>query len=145
MWCVEKGLKACWIIVDVTSCLCACEVCDVMKMVISSLYMWTCHLHYSEALVVTSVMWNEKEEKFKVDKQFQGMYRAPRWILYFEASILGRDDYYLSRVASHATMDAWKNMSPMGSILRDNKRVSLDHTCIIILDIAFHCTAHTYH
>ena len=33
--CVEKGLKSCWIIVDVTSCLCGCELCDVMKMVIS--------------------------------------------------------------------------------------------------------------
>ena len=52
VWCVEKGLKACWIIVDVTSCLCGCKVCDVMKVVISSLFVRTCHLHYSEALIV---------------------------------------------------------------------------------------------
>ena len=79
--CVEKGLKACWIIVDVTSCLCGCELCDVMEMVISSLYVWTCHLHYSEALVLTSVMCIEKE-----------------WVLkrmyHFEGRIARRDGYY---------------------------------------------------
>ena len=60
VWCVEKGWKAFWIIIDVISCLCCCELCDVMKMVISSLFVWTCHLHYSEALVVASVMCIEK-------------------------------------------------------------------------------------
>ena len=123
--CVEKGLKACWIIVDVTSCLCGCELCDVMKMVISSLFVWTCHLHYSEALVVTSVMCIEKE-----------------WVLkrmyHFEGRIARREGYYLSRVVSCAATDAWTDMSPMGPGLRDSGCVPLGQTCIIILDIALH-------
>ena len=89
--CVEKGLKSCWIIVDVTSCLCGCELCDVMKMVISSLFVWTSHLHYSEASVVTSVMCIEIE-----------------WVLkrmyHFEGRIVRRDWYYLSRDVSRAAM-----------------------------------------
>ena len=155
--CVEKGLKACWIIVDVTSCLCGCKLCDVMKMVISSLYVWTCHLHYSEALVVTSVMCIEKEcvlqrmhhfegriarrDRYYISRDvlraamdtiFRRTYRAPRWLL-------------LSRVMSCAATDAWTDMSHMGPGLRDSGCVSLGQTCIIILDIAFHCIAHTYH
>ena len=89
--CVEKGLKSCWIIVDVTSCLCSCELCDVTKMVISSLFVWTCHLHYSETLVVTSVMCIEKE-----------------WVLkrmyHFERRIACRDEYYISRDVSRTVM-----------------------------------------
>ena len=89
--CVEKGLKSCWIIVDVTSCLSGCELCNVMKMVISSLFVWACHLHYSEALVVTSVMYIEKE-----------------WVLkrmyHFEGRIARRDGYYISRDVLRAAM-----------------------------------------
>ena len=76
--------------VDVTLCLCGCELCDVMKMVISSLYVWTCHLHYSEALVVPSVMCIEKA-----------------WVLkrlyHFEGRIARRDEYYISEghIARH--------------------------------------------
>ena len=150
MCCVEKGLKACWIIVYVTSCFCGCELCDVMKMIISSLYVWTCHLHYYEALVVTRVMCIEKEWVLKrmyhfegriarrdgyyisrdvsraaMDTIFRGTYRAPWWLL-------------LSRVVSCAATDAWTDMSPMGPGLRDSGCVSLGHTCIIILDIALH-------
>ena len=91
VWCVEKGLKTCWIIVDVTSCLCGCELCDVMKMVISSLFVWTSHLHYSEASVVTSVMCIEIE-----------------WVLkrmyHFEGRIARRDWYYISRDVSRTAM-----------------------------------------
>ena len=67
-----------------------------------------------------------------MDTIFRGTYRAPRWLL-------------LSRVVSCAATDAWTDMSPMGPELRDSECVSLDQTCIIILDIAFHCIAHTYH
>ena len=142
--CVEKGLKTSWIIVDVTSCLRGCELCDVMKMVISSLYVWTCHLHYSEALVVASVMWLRNNGYLRgctisrdvshaaMDTIFRGTYRALRWLL-------------LSRVVSCAATDAWTDMSPMGPGLRDSGCVSLGQTCIIILDIAFHYIAHTYH
>ena len=87
----EKELKVCWIIVDVTSCLCGCELCDVMKMAISSLFVWTCHLHYFEALVVTSVMCIDKEWLLK------RMY-------HFEGRIARRDWYYLSRDVSRAAM-----------------------------------------
>ena len=48
-----------------------------------------------------------------------------------------------SRVVRHE--DAWTDMSPMGPRLRDSGCVSLGKTCITILDIAFHCIAHTYY
>ena len=137
--CVEKRLKACWIVVDVTSCFWGCELCDVMKMVISSLFVWTCHLHYSEALVVTSVMCIEKE-----------------WVLkrmyHFEGRIARCDGYYISRDVSRAAMvtiiedrvvcrdRCIDRYVPMGPALRDSECVSLGQTCIIILDIALHCT-----
>ena len=67
-----------------------------------------------------------------MDTIFRGKYRAPQWLL-------------LSRVVSCAATDAWTDMSPMGPGLRDSGCVSLGQTCVIILDIAFHCIAHTYH
>ena len=67
-----------------------------------------------------------------MDTIFRGTYRAPRWL-------------QLSRVVSCAATDAWTDMSPMGPGLRVSGCVSLGQTCIIILDIAFHCIAHTYY
>ena len=76
---------------------------------------------------------------------------------YFEGRIVCRDGYYISRDVSRAAMvtiikgvscaatDAWTDMSPMDPGLRDSGCVSLGQTCIIILDIAFHCITHTYH
>ena len=76
---------------------------------------------------------------------------------HFEGRIAHRDGYYISkdesraamvtisRVVSCAATDAWTDMSPMGPGLRDSGCVSLGQTCIIILDIAFHCITHTYH
>ena len=67
-----------------------------------------------------------------MDTIFRGTYHAPRWLL-------------LSRVMSCAVTDAWTDMSPMGPGLRNSGCVSLGQTCIIILNIAFHYIAHTYH
>ena len=67
-----------------------------------------------------------------MDTIFRGAYCAPRWLL-------------LSRVVSCASIDAWTDMFLMGPELRDSRCVSHGQTCIIILDIAFHCIAHTYH
>ena len=67
-----------------------------------------------------------------MDTIFRGTYRALRWLL-------------LSRIVPCAATDAWTDMSPMGPGLRDSGCISLGQTCIIILDIAFHCIAHTYH
>ena len=76
---------------------------------------------------------------------------------HFEGRIARRDGYYILRDVSRATMvtiieclscaaiDAWTNMSPMGPGVKDNGCVSLGQTYIIILDIAFHCIAHTYY
>ena len=80
-------------------------------------------------MMVKSVMCVEKEWELKEDVPFRGTYRAPRWLL-------------LSRVVSCAATDAWTDMSPMGPELRDSGCVSLGQTCIIILDIAFHCIGH---
>ena len=67
-----------------------------------------------------------------MDTIFRGTYRALRFLLFL-------------RVVSCAATDAWIDMSPMGPRLRDSGCVSLGLTYIIILDIAFHCIAHTYH
>ena len=67
-----------------------------------------------------------------MDTIFRGTYHALRWLL-------------LSRVVSCAATDARTDMSPMGPGLRDSGCVSLGQACIIILDIAFHYIAHTYH
>ena len=76
---------------------------------------------------------------------------------HFEGRIARRDGYYILRNVSRAPMllisrfvlcaatDAWIVMSPMGPGLRDSGCVSLGQICIIILDIALHCIAHTYH
>ena len=71
--------------------VCSCEVCDVMKMFLSSLFVWICHLHYSEALAVTSVMCIDKEWVFK------RMY-------HFEGRIARRDGYCISRDVSRAAI-----------------------------------------
>ena len=75
----------------------------------------------------------------------------------FEGHIARRYGYYIFRDVSRAVMitisgvvscaarDAWKNMSSMGPGQRDIGCVSLGQTCIIILDIAFHCFEHAYH
>ena len=83
------------------------------------------------------------------------------WVLkrmyHFEGRIARRDGYYISRDVSRAAMvtisrvvscaatDTWTDMSPVDPGLRDSGCVSLGQTCIIILYIAFHCIAHTYH
>ena len=76
---------------------------------------------------------------------------------HFEGRIARRDGYYISRDVSRAAMvtilkvvscaatHAWTDMSPMGPGLRDSGCVSLGQTCIVILDIAFHCIADTYY
>ena len=136
---------------------CCCELWNVMKMVISSLLMWTCHLHYFKTWLWQVLCALRKNENLKRMYHFEGRitrrdgyyisrdvsraamdtifwetYRASQWLL-------------LSRVVSSATTDAWTDISPMGPELRDSGCVSLGQTCIIILDIAFHCIAHAYH
>ena len=142
---LRKGLKAFWIIVDVTSCLCGCEVSDVMKVVISSFFVWTCHLYYSDALVVTNVMCIEKEWVLKRMYHLEGRI-APRWILYFEGRIARRDGYYIEGrvVRRDRCMDRYV---PYGS------RTERQRVCITRSDmhnytwhcIPLHCIAHTYH
>ena len=77
-------------------------------------------------------------------------------IYHFEGRITRRDGYYIYRDVSRTVMvtiiedqitrsdDAWTDMSPMGPRLRDKGCVTLGKTCIIILDITFHCIVHTY-
>ena len=62
-----------------------------MKMVMSSFCVWTCHLHYSEALVMTSVMCIER--KWVIKRMY-----------HFEGRIVRRDGYYISRDVSRAVM-----------------------------------------
>ena len=74
-------------------------------------------------------------------------------ILYFEGRIARRDGYYISRDVSRAAMvtiikgrvarrdRCMDRYVPIGLGLSDSGCVSLGQTCIIILDIAFHCIA----
>ena len=67
------------------------------------------------------------------------------------------DGYYISRDVSRAAMvtiikgrvarrdRCMDRYVPIGLGLSDSGCVSLGQTCIIILDIAFHCNAHSYH
>ena len=101
-------------------------------------------MNYSEALVVTSIMCIEKECVLKRMYLFKGR-------------ITRRDGYHISRDVSRAAMvtiikgrvarrdRCMDRYVPIGLGLSDSGCVSLGQTCIIILDIAFHCIAHTYH
>ena len=76
---------------------------------------------------------------------------------HFEGRIARRDGYYISRDVSRAAMAIFiegcvvhrdrcmDRMSPVGPGLRDSGCISLGQSCIIILDITFHCIVHTYH
>ena len=98
--------KICWIIVDVVSWLCCCELCNAIKMVISSLFVWTCHMHCSETWLWKMLCELRKNKKLRVwtismdvscaamNTIFRGTYRALRWILYFEGRITHRIGYY---------------------------------------------------
>ena len=125
IWCVEKGLKACWIVIDVISCLYCCELCNAMKMGISSLFVWTCHLHYFDTWLWQVLCALRKNENLKRMYHFEG--RNAR-----------HNSYYYSRVVSCTATDAWTDMSPVGLRLRDSGCVSLGQTCIIILYIILH-------
>ena len=90
LWCVEKGLKACWIIVNVISCLSCCEMCNFIKMIIFSLFVWTCHLHYSET-------WSwQVSYALRENGNLNRMY-------HFEGRLKRRVGYYISRDVSRAT------------------------------------------
>ena len=83
------------------------------------------------------------------------------WVLkrmyHFEGRIARRDGYYISRDVSRAVMitiiegrvvhrdRCTDRYVPHGS-RTERQRVCITRLdCIIILDIAFHCIAHTYH
>ena len=143
--------KDCWIIVDVVvNC--------------AMLWKWSSPHYFCEHVitlfwdrVVTSFMCIEKEWEIKRMYHFEGHfalrdeYYILRNVSHAAMETIFREKYgasqclLLSRVVSHASIDACKDMSPMCPGLRNSGCVSLGHTCIIILDIVFHCIAHTYH
>ena len=78
-----KGLlKYCW---------CCCELCNVMKLVISSLFGWTCHFYYFETWLWKVLCALRKNENLKRMYHFQGI-------------IVHRDEYYISRDVSRFMM-----------------------------------------
>ena len=83
---MDNGLKGLLIIVDVF-----CELCNVMKMVISSLFAWTCHLHYFET------WWWKVLCALRKNENLKRMY-------HFEVRNARRDGYYISRNVSRAAM-----------------------------------------
>ena len=76
---------------------------------------------------------------------------------HFEGRVARRDGYYISRDVSRAAMvtiiegrivrhdRCMDRYVPHESRIESNGCVSLGQTCIIILDIAFHCIVHTYY
>ena len=94
-------------------------------------------------MVVTSVMWIEKEQEIKEDVSFWVTYRAPRWILILmdvsgtAMTIIIEGHHILWWMNGHICLPwvpDWETIC-----------VYLRQTCITILDIAFHCIAHIYH
>ena len=83
---IKNGLKSLLI-----HCWCCCELRSVVKMVISSLFVWTCHLHYSETWLWQVLCALRKNDDLK-------------WMYHFEGRIARRDGYYISRDVSHAAM-----------------------------------------
>ena len=148
---MENGLKGL-----LNHCWCCGELCNVMKMVIPSLFLWTCH-YIVLRQGCDKFMCIEKEWEIKRMYHFEGHfalrdeYYILRNVSHAAMETIFREKYgasqclLLSRVVSHASIDACKDMSPMCPGLRNSGCVSLGHTCIIILDIVFHCIAHTYH
>ena len=156
VWCVEKSLMACWIIVDVISCLCVVNCAMLWK--------WSSSHYLCEHVI--ALFWGMVVEVLCALRKNDNLNR----MYYFEGRIACRDGYYISRDVSRAAMDtifretyrvprwlllsrvmscaatdAWTDMSPMDPGLRDSGCVSLGQTCNIILDIAFHCIEHAYH
>lgn len=129
---MENSLK-----VLLNQCWCWCELCNVMKMVISSLFVWTCHFYYFKTWLWQVLCALRKNENL-------------RRMYHFEGRIARRDRYYISRDVSCVVMviiiegrnvrrdNCMDRYDPMGPGLRDSGCVSLGQTCIIILDIALH-------
>ena len=134
--------KACWIIVDVVSWLSCCELCNVMKMVISSLFVWTCHLHCSETWLWQVLCALRKNKKIK------RMY-------HFEGRVAHRDGYYISRDVSRAAMVTIiegriaRRDGCMDRYVPHGSRTERQRVCIIRSDmhhytwhcISLHCTS----
>ena len=73
---IKNGLK-----ILLNYCWCCCELCSVVKMAISSLFVWTCHLHY-----FNTWFWEVLCALRKNDDLM--------WMYQFEGSIARRDGYY---------------------------------------------------
>uniref|UniRef100_M1A6Y3 Uncharacterized protein n=1 Tax=Solanum tuberosum TaxID=4113 RepID=M1A6Y3_SOLTU len=58
---------------------------------------------------------------------FRGTYRAPRWLHYYRGMYRAPRWMHGQRVVSHAAIDAWTYMFPIGPGLRDGGCVSLGH------------------
>ena len=91
------------IIVCIVSWLCCCKLWNVMKMVISSLFMLTCHLYCFKTCLWQVLSALRKNKKLKRMYQFM-TYRALQWILYFKECIMRRNEFYISRDASRVAI-----------------------------------------
>ena len=136
----EKSLKACWIIVDVISCLCCSELCNVMKMIIFSSFVWTCHLHYFDTWLWQVLCALRKNENLK------RMYN-------FEGCIARRDGYYISRDVSRAAMVIIEDRVVhrdrcIDRYVPHESQTERQRVCITRSDMHYytwHCITHTYH
>ena len=122
-------------------CWCCCELCSVVKMVISSLFVWTCHLHYSETWLWQVLCALRKNDDLK-------------WMYHFEGRIARRDGYYISRDVSRAAMvtiiegRVMRRDRCMDRCVPHGSRTERQRVCIIRSDmhhytwhcISLHCT-----
>ena len=130
----EIDLEAYCLFIDVVLQLHRCELFLVIKMVIFLIVRlsmsFALHLRHGcdKSYVIRGCTISMVVSRITMDLYFERRI-ALRWLL-------------LSRVISHAAMDAWTAMSRMGPRLRDNECLSLEHSYITILDIAFYGVAH---
>ena len=127
LWCWEwfkDLLLICW------CCILCCKLCFGIKIVISSFFIWACHLDCIwDMVVIRGCTISRVVSRATMDIIFRGTYRAPQRLL-------------LSRFMSCAATDSLTDMSPIGPELKDSGCVSLRKTCITIFDIASHVIAH---
>ena len=145
-WCVmfENYLKAYCLFVDVASQLYCCELCLVMKMVISPLFVWICHSYYYDTWLWQMLC------ALKKNKKLNRMY-------YLKRHIMHCDGYYISWDVSHAAMvtiiedriarrdGCMDKFVPHVSKTERQRVCIIGQTFIIILDIKLHRIAHFYH
>lgn len=122
---MENSLKGllinCWYCIMIVLWIVQCY--EIFRFLI---ILWTCHLHYSETWFWQVLYKLRKNKKLKRMYHFKGTH-ASWWILYFLGTYRAPRWLLLSKTVSHAIMDAWTDMPPMGQRLRNRGCITRSH------------------